>query len=94
MLYIAPTVIIRCRRACVFFASFHRCVNGGFHCFLLCGKLCFSTYLLKLIPLVSWRQAQNPGAILSQRNNWKLQETGPTVRLAAGGRQTASYVPL
>ena len=27
-------------------------------------------------------QAQNPGAILSQRNNWRLRETGPSSRLA------------
>ena len=39
-------------------------------------------------------QAQNPGAILLQRNNWRLRETGPSIRLAAGGRQTALYFPL
>ena len=25
-------------------------------------------------------QAKNPGAILSQRNNWRLRETGPSIR--------------
>ena len=34
------------------------------------------------------------GMILVQRNNWRLRETGPSSRLAAGGRQTASYFPL
>ena len=27
-------------------------------------------------------------------NNWRLRETGPSSRLAAGGRQTALYFPL
>ena len=31
-------------------------------------------------------QAKNPGAILSQRNNWRLRETGLSSRLTAGGR--------
>ena len=39
-------------------------------------------------------QAQNLGAVLSQRYNWRLRETGPSSRLAAGGRQTALYFPL
>ena len=43
---------------------------------------------------VRGHQAKNPGAILSQRNNWRLRETGPSIRLAAGGGQTASYFPL
>ena len=34
------------------------------------------------------------GAILSQRNNWRLRETGPSIRLAAEGRQTALHFPL
>ena len=28
-------------------------------------------------------QANNPGAILSQRNNWRLRETGLSIRIAA-----------
>ena len=38
--------------------------------------------------------APDPKRILSQRNNWRLRETGLSSRLAAGGRQTASYFPL
>ena len=43
---------------------------------------------------VRGHQAKNPGAILSQRNNWRLREMGPSIRLAAEGRQTALHFPL
>ena len=39
------------------------------------------------------KQAQNPGEILSQRNNWRLRELGPSISLAAGeGRPLRTFL--
>ena len=50
--------------------------------------------LFHISPIRFHFTSSSQGMILVQRNNWRLRETGPSSRLAAGGRQTASYFPL